>query len=152
MPDRPQSTRHIPEPTAVPDAEADQPVRQVFARRLDADALARLTNELQAVYYARLETGEGSCPEGGQPLEHELHAVVADLRLCAAFLRERADLPNRISTLNHERAWSLLCGARAVEVEAVAERIERMLLHPYSAACPFPPSVACAGIRPEVVQ
>ena len=151
MPDRSQSTP-APEPTSVPDAEADQPLRQVFARRLDAESLARLKTELRAVYSARLETGEGRAREGQNELEHELRAVVADLRLCAAYLRERADLPNLSATPDHERAWCLLCGARAVEVEAVAERIERMLLHPYSAACPFPPAVACAGIRPGVVQ
>jgi hypothetical protein len=152
MSDREQSNRPAPEPAVVPDAEADQPIRQVFARRLEAESLARLSAELRGIYYARLETGEGMAPEGENELEHELRAVVVDLRLCAAFLRERADLPNTNATPDHERAWCLLCGARAVEVEAVAERIERMLLHPHSAACPVPPGIACAGIRPEVVQ
>jgi len=152
MSDREQSTRPVPEPAPVPDAETDQPVRQVFARRLDAESLARLTAELRGIYHALLETGEGLAPEGENELEHELRAVVADLRLCAAFLRERADLPNVNATPDHERVWCLLCGARAVEVEAVAERIERMLLHPHSAACPVPPGIACAGIRAEVVQ
>ena len=151
MSDRKQSTP-VPEPSSVPDAEADQPVRQVFARRLDGATLARLSAELRGVYYARLETGEGLAPGGENELEHELRAVVADLRLCAAFLRERADLPNVNATPDHERVWCLLCGARAVEVEAVADRIERMLLHPYSADCPVPPAIACAGIRPEAVQ
>ncbi len=150
MPDRSQSTRPDPELPPVPNAEADHPLRQVFARRLDRPSFDRLTAELVDVYHQRLETGAGLAP--GSELEAGLRAVAVDLRLCADFLRERSTDPDLGDTRERERAWCLLAGARAVEAEAVAERVERMLDHPHSAACPFPPGIEAAGIVPEVRQ
>lgn len=66
---------------------------------------------------------------------------------------ESAEEPNINTTPDCERVWCLRYGVRAVvEVETVAERIERMLMHPHPAACPVPPGIASAGIRPEAVQ
>ncbi len=160
MPDRPQSTRPAWEPPPVPDAEADQPLRQVFARRLDHPFLDRVTAELLEAYHQRLETGTRlgrlSAPTpglaSGGELEAGLRALAVDLQLCAAFLRERSTDPDSCDLCERERAWCLLAGARAVEAEAVAERVERMLDHPHSAACPFPPGIEAAGIVPEVRQ
>lgn len=148
MRDRSQSTRPAPEPAAVPDAEADHPLRQVFARRLDGDSLARFKVELLEVYHQRLESGAGVA--AGSELEAGLRAVAVDLRRCGEYLRDRANDPDTGSYGEQDRAWCLLAGARAVEAEAVAERIERMLSHPHSAACPFPPGIEAAGIVPEV--
>ena len=149
MPDHEKSTA-APEPQGVPDAESEQPIRQVFARRLDAESFARLTAELHRVYFARLEAGDGLAPDGESELQHQLAAVTQDLRLCVAALRQRATEPDQCDATERERAWCLLAGARAVEAEAVAERIERMLAHPHTAASPFPPGIEAAGIRPEV--
>jgi hypothetical protein len=148
MRDRSQSTRPVPEPAAVPNAESDHPLRQVFARRLDGESLDRFTAELVELYDQRLESGEGVAR--GCELESGLRAVAGDLRLCAGYLRERSADPDHSSAQPGDRAWCLLAGARAVEAEAVAERIERMLSHPHTAACPFPPGIEAAGIAPEV--
>lgn len=148
MSDRSKCIRPAAKSPPVPNAEADQPLRLVFARRLDIWSRQRLTTELLQIYDERLETGAGLAR--GCELEAALRAVAADLRLCADYLRERASDPDLGSADSQDRAWCLLAGARAVEAEAVAERVERMLAHRHTPARPFPPGIESAGIEPEV--
>jgi hypothetical protein len=94
--------------------------------------------------------GAGHAFPDDSDVRGQLAAAEVDLRETAALLAWVEQVP-RDSCLEdpHEVMLCVLAGPRRVELEAVAERLARMLAWQPEAAHPFPPGSAAAGMKPE---
>jgi hypothetical protein len=142
-----------PAPPSPPESEARHPLRATFACWLDPREVERVELELWERWIRGLEEGTLDPPS----VATRLAAVAADLRRTASVLADLGD-EHRISCLTGpELHGSLLADPRALEVEAIAERIEACLAWRATRAQPLPPGLGEAALvpstyRPEPVE
>lgn len=136
------------EPGSSTEGEARHPLRATFACWLDPKEVERVEFDLWKHWDSELEREDFS----GPGLATQLAAAAVDLRRTAAVLAHLGDTHRGSALEGSELHLSMLADPRAIEVEAIAERIELCLTWRATRARSLPPGLGDAALAPSTYR